>query len=191
MLAMWQTLLHRHTTSLHDLYVYPQEIRGARWADNSLPLPSDTSNDNVATSNANVKQIHTSNPTMLTRISALTVINPQTQDRIQVYAQHDPASAVTLVSSSLAEELDLSGTERSRIILHTVSGSKASELQRILFEIETLHTGRAIKVQNAWCWMLWRMKTLTCHTNMILQPTHTFIRRTFQSYQKGPKWTFL
>ena len=152
---------HRHTTSLHELYVYPQETRGARGAANSLSLPPDTASNNVTTSSANIKQIHTSNTTVLTRISALTVINPQTQDRIQVYAQHDPGSEVTLVSTSLAEELGLHGTARSRIILHTVSGSKASDLQRVSFEIETLHTGREIKVQNALVLDAWADENVT------------------------------
>ena len=140
---------HRHTTSLHELYVYPQETRCARGAANSLPLSPNTASNNAATSSANIKQIHTSNTTVLIQISALTVINPPTQDRIAVYAQHDPGSKVTLISISLAEELGLHGTARSRIISHTVSGSKASDLQRVSFEIETLHIGREIKVQNA------------------------------------------
>ena len=140
---------YKQITSLYELYVYPQETRSVRGAANSLPLPPDLARNNVATSSANIKQIHTSNTTVLTRILALTVINPQTQEGIQVYAQHDPGFEVTLVSTSLAEELGLHGTARSRIILHAVSGSNASELQRVSFEIETLHTGREIKIQNA------------------------------------------
>ena len=38
---------------LHDLCVYPQETRRARGAAKSLPLPSNTSSNNVATLNAN------------------------------------------------------------------------------------------------------------------------------------------
>ena len=126
-----------------------------------MSLPPDTASNNVTTSSANIKQIHTSNTTVLTRISALTVVNPQTQDRIQVYAQHDPGSEVALVSASLAEELGLHGTARSRIILHTVSGSKASDLQRVSFKIETLHTGREIKVQNALLLDAWADENVT------------------------------
>ena len=78
-----------------------------------------------------------------------------------MYAQHDPSSEVTRVSTSLAEGLGLHGTARSRIILRTVSGSKASDLQRVSFEIETLHTGQTFKVQNALVLDAWADENVT------------------------------
>ena len=93
--------------------------------------------------------LHTRKAGVLTRILALRVINPQTGNSLNIYAQHDSGSEVTIVSDSLVNELGLENEGTSRIILHTVTERKKSDFHCVSFDVEALHNGDHFNIQQA------------------------------------------
>ena len=87
-----------------------------------------------------MKQVEVKQSGVLTRVSAVRVINPRTGDSSMVYAQHDPGSQVTLMSTSLVEELGLVNEGKCHLTLHTLSGSQTQLYARVVFNLETTHT---------------------------------------------------
>ena len=172
---------------LYDLYVYPQETRGVRGAANSLLLPPNTASNNVAISNANINQIHPNNTTVLTQNSALTVINPITQDRIEVYAQLDPGSEVTLSLLLWLKSLVYMAQPALELSCVQYPEARHQTYNKYHLRLKLCIQDERLRSRTPWCWMHGLMKTLPCHTTMILQPTHSLMRWTFKSYQKGRK----
>ena len=99
--------------------------------------------------------LYTRKAGVLTRISAIRVINPQTGNSLNVYAQHDSGSEVTILSDSLVNELGLKSEGTSRIILHTVTKKKESDFHYASFDVEALHNGGIFNIQQAWVMNNW------------------------------------
>ena len=132
------TFTPKHTTSLHDLFQkssHPGEAFGAANYENYKPT-----NVGDRPHNTSVKQVEVKQSDVFTRVSAVRVINPRTGDSSMVYAQHDPGSQVTLMSTSLVEELGLVNEGKCRITLHTLSSSQTQLYARVVFNLETTHT---------------------------------------------------
>ena len=169
----------RHTTSLHELYLQSSTVGvnvGA--ADGtilvgdshncSIPsLPKELANHN-ATNHASIKKIQAPVTGVFTRISAVRVINPATGVSTLAYAQHDSGSEVTLVSASLADELNLRRGETSVVTLHTVSGSTTSTFSHVSMKVQTLHNGDQFKINKALVMPAWSDEsyTLPHHYNL-------------------------
>ena len=101
------------------------------------PLPSSsTANQSIKT---NVMQVEAQRLGVLTRVSAVRVTNPYTGASSLVYAQHDPGSQVTLMSTSLAESLGLKTEEKSHLTLHTLFSSQTGHHARVGFNLEAVH----------------------------------------------------
>ena len=74
---------------------------------------------------------------------------------MNVYAQHDSGSEVTILSDSLVNELGLKSEGTSRIILHTVTERKESDFHYASFDVEALHNGGIFNIQQAWVMNNW------------------------------------
>ena len=64
------------------------------------------------------------NGVILMRTSAVKVVNPITGKSTRVYAQHDTASQVTLISDNLKKELELEAVPDSTVTLRTLADQK-------------------------------------------------------------------
>ena len=179
-----------HTTSLHTLYIpqvnSPRVSHGAtnnsslqshRHLDGTIPSTSwgskEILNHNV-TSNASVNKVHIKRKGLLTRISAIQVINARTWVSSKVYAQHDLGSEITLVSTNLADELGLVSEGSSKIALHTVSGSKVSDFKYTSFVVETLHARERFQIQKALVMPTWSNQTYILPQNYDLSTYQHF-----------------
>ena len=138
----------KHATSIHDLYSTSEKSRenvGA--AMNSManargnhgaasvtttPRVSDPSTD------AYVHKVEVKQTGIFARISAVRVSNHQTGACALVYAQHDPGSQVTLMSSALVNELGLVPVGNSVLSLHTLTCSETRAFDRVSFDLEAL-----------------------------------------------------
>ena len=135
----------KHTTSLHKVYntsfsTYPSKDVSSteKVADGAAPVLS--YNQKACTSV--VRKIEAQQTGILTRISAVRIINPRTGNNVLVYAKHDPGSQVTLISKTLLKELDLVPVGKSRITLHAISSSETSELENVVFDLKSLHNDK-------------------------------------------------
>ena len=143
---------HKHTTSLHDLFHQSFPLASSAEATTSgtaapnmglgaascQPLPSSSTADQSI--KTNVMQVEVQRLGVLTRVSAVRVTNPYTGASSLVYAQHDPGSQVTLISTSLVESLGLKTKEKSHLTLHTLSSSQTGHYSRVGFNLEAVHT---------------------------------------------------
>ena len=135
----------------------PEKSRGAA-GPSFLVQSADALSQNDARDVPVKKQVlglHTRKAGVLTRISAIRVINPQTGNSLNVYAQHDSGSEVTIVSDSLVNKLGLKSEGSSRIILHTVTERKESDFHYVSFDVEALHNGDHFNIQQAWVMNNW------------------------------------
>ena len=176
---------------MHTLYISqlnaPRVSHGAandsnlqsyRHLDGAIPSTSwgyeEISNHN-ATSNASVNKVHTKRKGILTRISAIQVINVRTGVSSKMYAQHHLGSDITLVSTNLADELGLVSEESSKIALHTVTESTISDFKDTSFVVETLHTKERFQIQKALVMPTWSKETYILIHNYVCHLTSTLI----------------
>ena len=111
---------------------------------------------------------------VLTRISAVRVIDPLTGNSKEVYAQLDSGSEVTLISTSLAQQLGLTLEEKPQITLHTISGSTKSDFYRMSFDLQALHTGERFSIQKALVMPTWSDEIYTLPHDYDLSFYHHF-----------------
>ena len=86
---------------------------------------------------------------VLLHTSAVRVIHPNTSESTLVYAQHDTASQVTLISDVLKTELGLETNSDPKVKIRTLSDETVDCKGRTAFKLESLHTGEKFVIENA------------------------------------------
>ena len=77
------------------------------------------------------------------------VLNPRSGASVLVYAQHDPGSQITLMSSDLFTELGLNAEGESLLTLHTLSDSQTRHFKHASFSVEALHSDQRFSGRKA------------------------------------------
>ena len=155
-----KTHTQKHATSLHDLYTTSNHVGAAVNASSpsrsNLHIDFSSSQDDTTDSlplpppgRSSVKTVQLQQPRVFTRISAVRISNPQTGISAFVYAQHDPGSQVTLMSSDLVTELGLNTEGESLLTLYTLSNTETRHFQQVSFDLEALHTDQRFNARKA------------------------------------------
>lgn len=118
----------KHHFLLHDFYAKP-----------SRPLEN---GDNSGQSSVTVRKLNSrSVGATFLRVTAARIVNPATGKEKLVYMQHDPGSAVSLISSKLVQELSLTPFDDVCFEMQTMAGCKPTASNRVKFNVQSLHTG--------------------------------------------------
>ena len=152
------TYLPKHTTSLHDFFSQPRVNLGA--AESTLHEPkvslgaatykaNNSIHDADNPVNTSIKQVELSQLGVFTRVSAVQIKNPRTEQVMLVYAQHDPGSQITLISSSLVQDLGLTLEGKSHLTLHTLSTSQTQHYEKVKFDLTAIHSQESFNSVNA------------------------------------------
>ena len=81
-----------------------------------------------------------SEKTVYNRVTAARVVNPATGDSKLVYCQHDSGSLLTLITSSLVEDLRLEPFDTASFKLDTLFGDKNTSDNFVKFNIQSIDT---------------------------------------------------
>ena len=138
---------NKHSGVLHQFYSRSTSVNvGA-----AKPVRTEKSNEEE-TNTENVvvrKMVPNNNNLVLLRTSAVKVINPSSGRCALVYAQHDTASQVTLVSERLRNELGLKMEDSNAITIRTLAEETTPASGVVQFNLESLTTKEIFTVNDA------------------------------------------
>ena len=138
---------NKHSGVLHEFYSRSTSVNlGA-----AKPVSTEKSNEEE-TSTENVvvrKMVPNNNNLVLLRTSAVKDVNPSSGRCALMYAQHDAASQVTLISEALSNELGLKMKDSNGITIRTLGEETMPASGVVQFNLEPLTTKEIFTVNDA------------------------------------------
>ena len=138
---------NKHSGVLHEFYSRSTSINlgAAKSVSTKKSNKGETSTENVVV----WKMVPNNNNLVLLRTSAVKVINPSSGRCALVYAQHDTASQVTLISEELSNELGLKIKDSNAITIRTLAEETTPASGVVQFNLESLTTKEIFAVNDA------------------------------------------
>ena len=123
---------------------------GAAEAENENRSQGDAEGDGQSERDrVTVRKLIPATNNVLLRTSAVRVINPRTGKSTLVYAQHDTASQVTLISKRLKDELNLEVNSNSGVTIRTLAEQTTNSEGLTQFTIQSLTNNEKFDIEKA------------------------------------------